>query len=269
MTKKQKIKVAVYGAAGRMGRSVVAAVSAEPDMEITGAMDMACVGMDSGELAGVGANAVMVTDSTSALLKECKPDVIVDFTIADGFGKRATEALRSGARLVVGTTGVDAATLKKIMKTADEKKIGVLIAPNFAIGAVLMMQFSEMAAKYLPDAEIIEYHHNRKLDAPSGTAMATLEKIAKGRQGAKPGADPTKLEKVKGARGGRQDEVSVHAVRLEGFLASQEVIFGGKGQTLRISHDTISRDSFMPGVVFAVRKIVKEKGYVFGLENLL
>lgn len=269
MAKKQKIRVAVYGAAGRMGRSVVAAVSAENDMEIVGAMDKACVGMDSGELAGVKKNGALITDSTASILKDCRPDVIVDFTIAEGFGERASAAIRSGSRLVVGTTGVEAATLNKIKKISDEKKVGVLIAPNFAIGAVLMMQFSEMAAKYLPDAEIIEYHHNRKLDAPSGTAMATLEKIARGRQGAKPSADPTKIEKVKGARGGRQDEVSVHAVRLEGFLASQEVIFGGMGQTLCIRHDTISRDSFMPGVVFAVRKIMNKKGYVFGLENLL
>lgn len=269
MAKKQKIKVAVYGASGRMGRSVVAAVNAESDMIIAGAMDKACVGMDSGELAGCGKNGVLITDSTSHILKEVKPDVIVDFTIAEGFGERASAAVRGGARLVVGTTGLDAATLKKIQKLSTEKKTGVLIAPNFAIGAVLMMQFAEKAAQYLPDAEIIEFHHNKKLDAPSGTAMATVGMIARGRQGAKPGADPTKIEKVKGARGGRQDDVSVHSVRLEGFLASQEVIFGGQGQTLSIRHDTISRDSFMPGVVFAVRKIMKENGFVFGLENLL
>lgn len=267
--KKKMIKVAVFGAYGRMGRSVVGAVSAEKDMKVVAAVDVVGVGLDIGDVVGIGRLGVTIQDSFQAAIKDSRPDVIVDFAIAEGFGHRAAAAIKGGCALVVGTTGVDAATLKKIQKLADEKKVGALVAPNFAIGAVLMMQFAGKAAQYLPDAEIIELHHNRKIDAPSGTAMATVEHIVAGRKGAKPCADPTKLEKLKGARGGRSGDVAVHSVRLEGFLASQEVLFGGPGQTLSIRHDTISRDSFMPGVVFAARKMVGVKKYVFGLENLL
>jgi len=264
----ERIKVAVSGAYGRMGRSVVAAVSAEKDMRVVGAVDPAGKGGDAGEAAGIGNIGVEICGSLKQVIDTAHPDVIVDFTTAEDFGKRAAVALKAGLRVVAGTTGIDSRTIKKLEKLAREKKTGILIAPNFAIGAVLMMQFAEKAAAYMPKAEIIEFHHDRKLDAPSGTAMATAEKIKAARQGKAP-ADPTKIEKLEGARGGRIGGINVHSVRLEGFLAHQEVIFGGKGQTLTIRHDTISRESFMPGVVLAVRKIIDIKELVFGLENLL
>jgi len=270
---KKNIRVAVLGAYGRMGRSVVAAVSAEKDMEVAGAVDVAGVGEDVGTVAGVGARGVLIRSSLWGKLRAeppgVIPDVIVDFTTAEGFWDRASEALASGVRLVVGTTGIDGKTLKRVEKLAEKKKLGVLVAPNFAIGAVLMMEFAAKAAAYMPDAEIIEFHHNRKLDAPSGTAMATAERIARARLGKKTAADPTKIVKLEGARGGNLGGVPVHSVRLEGFLACQEVIMGGPGQTLTIRHDTISRESFMPGVILAVRKVMKLNKMVYGLEKVI
>ncbi|HOO55935.1 MAG TPA: 4-hydroxy-tetrahydrodipicolinate reductase [bacterium] len=264
----KKIRVVVSGAYGRMGREVVRAITAENDLELVGAFDSAGVGCDTGEITGIGANGIRVDASLNSVLKNSKPDVVVDFTTADGFEKRASAIMKSGARLVTGTTGLSDATLKKLEKQAGDKKTGVVIAANFAIGAVLMMQFAEKAARYLPDCEIIELHHDKKLDAPSGTALATAEKIAAAGRSTER-KEPTKTVKLDGARGGDFKGVSVHSVRLPGYVASQEVIFGAQGQTLKIRHDTISRESFMPGVVLAVRKVMRLKKMVTGLESLL
>lgn len=265
----KKIKVIVSGACGRMGRETVRAVSAEKDLKLVGAFDAVEIGSDIGALAGIGATGVAVTDSLEKLLKDSKADVAVDFTTAEGFERRAAAILKSGCRLVTGTTGIEPAVLKRVENLAAEKKLGVLVAPNFAIGAVLMMQFAEKAAAFMPAVEIIELHHDRKLDAPSGTALATAEKINAARRGLPPRKEPTKTVKLEGARGGNLGGVSVHSVRLPGFLASQEVIFGGPGQTLNIRHDTISRECFMPGVTLAIRGVMKLKKMVVGLEHLL
>jgi 4-hydroxy-tetrahydrodipicolinate reductase len=265
----KKIRAIVCGASGRMGRETVRAIYAESDLQLAGAFDKACAGGDAGTLAGIGEIGIPVSDSLEKLLKSAKPDVAVDFTASEGFERRAAAILKSGCRLVTGTTGIEPAALKRIEKTAAEKKLGVLVAPNFAIGAVLMMQFAEKAAAFMPAAEIIELHHDRKLDAPSGTALATAEKMVAARRGLPARIDPTKTIKLAGARGGNLGGVSVHSVRLPGFLACQEVIFGGPGQTLSIRHDTINRECFMPGVVIAVRGVMKLKKMVIGLENLL
>ncbi|MFA6448035.1 MAG: 4-hydroxy-tetrahydrodipicolinate reductase [bacterium] len=266
---KNKIRVIVSGASGRMGSEAIRAVSSEKDLLLVGAFDAMGAGRDAGEVAGIGANGVIISDSMASVLKESKADVVVDFTTAEGFENRATAILKAGCRLVTGTTGIEAGAIKRIARLAAQKKLGVLIAPNFAIGAVLMMQFAEKAAAYMPDCEIVELHHNRKLDAPSGTALATAEKIAAARRGLKVGADPTKTVKLAGARGGDSEGVHVHSIRLPGFLAHQEVIFGGPGQTLTIRHDTISRECFMPGVTLAARRIITRDKLVIGLENLL
>ncbi len=266
---KNKIRVVVSGACGRMGSESVRAVSAEKDLILAGAFDAVGAGRDVGEAAGIGAAGIAVGDSLGDVLKKCAADVVVDFTTAEGFAERAEMILKAGCRLVTGTTGIDAASVRKVEKLAARKKLGVLIAPNFAIGAVLMMQFAEKAAEYMPDCEIVELHHNRKLDAPSGTALATAEKIATARSGLKTAGDPTKTVKLPGARGGDSAGVHIHSVRLPGFLAHQEVIFGGPGQTLTIRHDTISRECFMPGVVLAVRRIMKVDRLLIGLEKLL
>ena len=266
---KNKIRVIVSGAAGRMGGETVRAVSAEKDLLLAGAFDAVGAGRDAGEAAGIGNTGVIISDSLEAALKKSGADVVVDFTTAEGFGGRAAAILKAGCRLVTGTTGIEPHVIKQVERLAAQKKLGVLIAPNFAIGAVLMMQFAEKAAAYMPDCEIVELHHNRKLDAPSGTALATAEKIAAARRGLKPVPDPTKNMKLEGARGGEAGGVRIHSVRLPGFLANQEVVFGGPGQTLTIRHDTISRECFMPGVVLAVRRIMKFNRLVVGLENLL
>jgi 4-hydroxy-tetrahydrodipicolinate reductase len=268
MAKKQT-GVIVSGAYGRMGRQVVCAVTAEPDMRVAGALDMFGCGQDAGEAAGLKPLGVCITDDLKGVVRTPGAQVMVDFAVANGFWTRAKAALDAGLRLVVGTTGIASADLKKVEKLAADKKLGVIVAPNFAIGAVLMMQFAQKAAQFMPAVEIIELHHDQKRDAPSGTALYTAELIAAAKKGMPAHKDPTEVEKLKGVRGGKLADIAVHSVRLPGFLAHQEVIFGGLAQTLTIRHDTASRESFMPGVVLAVRKSLSLKGYVFGLEKVI
>ncbi|MFH1537807.1 MAG: 4-hydroxy-tetrahydrodipicolinate reductase [bacterium] len=265
----KKIRVVVSGASGRMGRQVVCAVSAEKDMRVVGGVDVVGVGRDVGKVAGIGKAGAEIAGDIKAALGSVKPDVVVDFTTAEGFEKRAGAVLDAGCRLVVGTTGIDDSTIKKLSAKAERKKLGVIIAPNFAIGAVLMMKFAREAVEFLSDVEIIELHHDKKADAPSGTALYTARLIAGAKKGKPLRKDPTKLEKLKGCRGGALGDISIHSVRLPGYLAHQEVIFGGPGQTLTIRHDTTSRESFMPGVIFAVRRVMKMDRLVAGLENLI
>jgi len=269
MAAKKTIGVIVAGAYGRMGRKVVKAVSADSALRLAGAFDAFGAGQDAGEAAGIGKTGIVITDGLKALLKTAQADVVVDFTTAEGFEARALSIIGAGLRLVVGTTGVPEAAIKKAAAAAAKKKTGVLIAPNFAIGAVLMMKFAALAAPYMPAVEIIELHHDRKLDAPSGTAIYTAQLIADAKKELPPHADPTKTFKLPGARGGKLEDIAVHSVRLPGYIASQEVIFGGMGQTLSIRHDTISRESFMPGVVLAVKRVMKLDKLVVGLENIL
>jgi 4-hydroxy-tetrahydrodipicolinate reductase len=183
-------------------------------------------------------------------------------------------ALKTGVVPIVGTTGISAEDRLQVDILCSESSTGALIAPNFALGAVLLMRFCKEAAAYFPDAEVIEMHHEKKLDAPSGTAAATAEMIAEGRKNRSPmSLPPGAFEKIAGSRGGKAaGDVPVHSVRLPGFVASELVVFGGLGQTLSIRHDTIDRSSFMPGVLLALRK-VSEFGpkacLVYGLENLM
>jgi 4-hydroxy-tetrahydrodipicolinate reductase len=196
------------------------------------------------------------------------PDVVVDFTVADAGMSSARLALKNGANLVMGTTGLTDADLAEIDEIALKYNKGAVVAANFAIGAVILMHLAKIAAKYLDNAEIIELHHDKKLDAPSGTALATARGMLKAR--GKPFTFPkTEKETLKGTRGGEMEGIAIHSVRLPGLVASQEVIFGALGQTLSIRHDTISRESFMPGVILAVKEVVKRHGLVHGLDALL
>ena len=263
------IRVAVIGAAGRMGRQTVQAVASEKDMELVGAVDVASVGEDVGILAGRGPMGVIVAQDIRAMLRASKPDVAVDFSLADGAGRRVKELLASKCRSVIGTTGISKEDLDAMKRAAQARHLGVLVAPNFAIGAVLMIKFAAEAARYMPDVEIIELHHDQKKDAPSGTALYTAERILEAKKGTRPRKDPTVTTKIPGVRGGAMGDVAIHSVRLSGFLASQEVVFGGRGQSLSIPHDTSSRDSFMPGVILAVRRIMELEGFVFGLDKIL
>jgi len=251
----ERITVAVSGASGRMGLEVVAAVRATSDLALVAEVDKG--------------------DSLADALARTQPMALVDFSVPEAVMGNIEAALAAHVVPIVGTTGLSPADIAHVRDLCRRHGHGALIAPNFAIGAVLMMQFAKMAAKHMPDAEIIEMHHEKKLDAPSGTAAKTAEMIAEGRAN----ATPTPLsfdafEKIPGSRGGKGvGDVPVHSVRLPGFVASQMVIFGGLGQTLTLRHDSIDRKSFMPGVLLAVRHapILAANGgeLVYGLEHLL
>jgi 4-hydroxy-tetrahydrodipicolinate reductase len=243
------IKVAVLGAKGRMGSEVVKAVQAAHDLELVAALDLG----DSLE--------VLVASGV---------EVVVDFTTPDSVMSNLEFLAKNNIHAVVGTTGFDEAriiVLKEMLKVSTS---GVLIAPNFAIGAVLMMEFATKAAQYFESAEIIELHHPNKVDAPSGTATRTAELMSKARKEAgltsMPDATTTSLD---GARGATVGDVPVHSVRLRGLVAHQEVILGGLGETLTIRHDSLDRAGFMPGVLLGIRKVSSHPGLTFGLENFM
>lgn len=253
-----------------MGREVIRAVKAESDMRIIGAVDIAQVGIDAGMDAGVGPLGVEISKDLKAEISNSNPDVVIDFTHPNVAMANARIILAAKVHAVIGTTGLTDKDLNEIKKLCSDNKVNCIVAPNFAIGAVLMMMFSKTAAKYMPNVEIIEMHHDKKADAPSGTALKTAELIL-GSEAAKGlvKGKPAETEKLDGARGGSLEGIHIHSVRLPGFVASQEVIFGGVGQTLKIRHDSLSRESFMPGVVMAIRKVKSIEGLVYGLENLL
>ena len=243
------IKVGVLGARGRMGSEVVKAVTEAPDLELVAALDLG--------------------DSLDSLVAN-GAQVVVDFTTPDSVMANLEFLIANNINAVIGTTGFDDARIAKIKSLLASSKSGVLIAPNFAIGAVLMMEFATKAAKYFESAEIIELHHPNKVDAPSGTAARTAELMAKSRKEAglapMPDATSTSLD---GARGATVGDIPVHSVRLRGLVAHQEVLLGGIGETLTIRHDSIDRVGFMPGVLLGVRQVVTHPGLTFGLENFM
>ena len=252
------VKVLVSGALGRMGRTVIDAVKNDSELELVGAVDIF-----EGEVDGVKVE----TDLATAL-ENHKPEVMIDFTRPDSVFKNVMTALSKKVSPVVGTTGLSEDAKNKIRAAAEENQTPAFIAPNFAIGAVLMMLLSQKVAKYLPDVEIIELHHDKKLDAPSGTAELTAKMIAEVRAEHYQG-HPEEKEKLDHARGANYEGMRIHSVRLPGFVAHQEVIFGGLGQTLTIRHDSMGRDSFMPGVLLACKKVRGLKGLTIGLDKIL
>jgi 4-hydroxy-tetrahydrodipicolinate reductase len=262
------LKILVSGAAGKMGSEVIKAVKKEKDLILVAAVDIAQVGIDAGEDAGVGPLGVEISKDLKSAIRDSKPDIAIDFTHPNIAMANAKIILESGVHAIIGTTGLSEADLAELKKLCAKNKVNCIVAPNFAIGAVLMMLFSKTAAKYMPNVEIIELHHDKKADSPSGTALKTAELILESAKGINKGK-VSEIEKLDGARGGVMNGIHIHSVRLPGFVASQEVIFGGLGQTLKIRHDSISRESFMPGVIMAVRKIKSLNGLVYGLENLL
>jgi len=259
------IKVLVSGT-GKMGRQVLESVCAEPDLEPVGVLDRV-----SGEeylSLPDGTGLVPFNTDPAALFTRTRPDVVVDFTNAEYTPQVAREALEAGARLVIGTSGLSEAFLHELGRECRQRKLGAVVAANFALGAVLMAHLAGVAARFFDHAEIIEMHHESKADAPSGTAIATARKMADGREA--PFQRPsTQRETIEGSRGGAVDDITIHSVRLPGLVAHQEVIFGGPGQTLTIRHDSISRESFMPGVMLAIRDVMGRQELVFGLEALL
>ena len=244
------INVAVLGAKGRMGAETVKAISAATDLQLVAQIDL---GDSLEQLTASGAQ------------------VVVDFTHPDAVMKNLEFAINNGIHVVVGTTGFDDAKLNLVKGWLEKNpKVGAVIAPNFGLGAVLMMQFAAKAARYFESVEIVELHHPDKADAPSGTASRTADLITQARKSASRPAMPDKTSSgLEGARGAKVGDVPVHSVRLRGLVAHQEVLLGDQGETLSIRHDSIDRSGFMPGVLLAVREVVKTPGLTFGLEHLM
>jgi len=259
------IRVVVQGALGRMGKEVVNALCQEPETEIVGATERN-VSEDFLALPDGSGSAPFSTD-LDRILTDQQPDVLVDFTIAAATMPAVRIAAKKGVNLVIGTTGLSATDLDEIDRLATANGVGAVVAPNFALGAVLMMHLANIAATYLDYAEIIELHHDRKADAPSGTALSTARAMAQAR--GRPFLQPPAPAQPAGSRGETVDGVTIHSVRLPGLMAHQEVLLGAPGQTLTIRHDSISRESFMPGVILAVKEVVKRKGLTRGLAALL
>jgi len=240
-------RVLVVGAKGRVGSLVVKGVKAATDLELAGAVDLG--------------------DDLAATLARARPQVAVEFTTPLAVFDNVSAILGAGVHAVVGTTGMDEDQLARLDALAREHDVACLVVPNFALGAVLMMRFAEQAAEFYPWVEVVERHHEKKLDAPSGTASETARRIARARKESPPAV--LEHESAPGARGGRVEEVAVHSMRLPGSIAHQEVWFGGPGETLVLRHDTIDREVFVPGVLLAVRRVDGFKGLVRGLEPLL
>lgn len=242
------IKVSVIGAAGRMGSEVCRAVEAAPGLTLVGSFDQ---GDDLGDLGGA--------------------DVVVEFSVPDASASNVAHCIDRGTHVVVGTTGWTDDKLAVVRSQLSAKpEVGVLIAPNFAIGAILMMSFAQQAAKYYESVEVVELHHPDKVDAPSGTAARTASMIARARQDAGLADVPdATTSDPGGARGARVDGIHVHALRLRGLVAHQEVLFGATGELLTLRHDSFDRVSFMPGVLEGVRKVRDHPGLTVGLENYL
>ena len=244
----KSVRVGVAGALGRMGRAVCAAVTEADDLELVGGFDRFNAGQSLAEVAALPKPAGLLYDDLAAFYDGAKPEVVVDFTVHPVTVDVAREAIVRGISPVIGATGRSAEEEAALAVLCEQRGVGGALVPNFAIGAVLMMRFAEEAAPYFPTVEIIELHHDGKIDAPSGTAKLTARRIA--------------------TAAGRA-EVPIHSVRLRGLVAHQEVLLGGDGEVLTIRHDSLSRDSFMRGVVLAVRQVRKAPGLIVGLEGLM
>jgi 4-hydroxy-tetrahydrodipicolinate reductase len=256
------IRVGVVGATGRMGREVCRAVAADPDLALVAAVSHSSPGATLADAIGLeGASADVVLVEHLDEMRVARVDVLVDFTAATYAPEHIAWGIANGVHAVVGTTGFE------IDPGWNDASVGIVVAPSFAIGAVLLMRFAEQAARLMPSAEVIELHHDGKVDAPSGTALLTARRIAAARDHSHQVSAAGEAQA--GARGADVDGVRVHSVRLPGLLAHEEVIFGGAGQTLTLRHDSTDRTSFMPGVLLAVKAIVDRPGLTLGLEPLL
>lgn len=264
----QPIKVAVAGAAGRMGREVVKMVLQDEELQLVAAVNLSDMGLDAGVLVGLPACGIALTDNLERALKETRPQVLVDFTTPQSAYQNTELAIRYGVSPIVGTTGFTQGQIEELDEQCRSRQLGGLIAPNFSIGAILMMRFAAQAAKYFPHLEIIEYHGDQKLDAPSGTAVKTAELIAENREELRQG-NPNEEETIEGSRGGYYNGFRIHSVRLPGVFAQQEVIFGSFGQTLTIRHDSYERAAYMPGVNLAIKKVLERQGMIYGFEHFM
>lgn len=251
-----------------MGKEVIKMVLEDPELLLVAAIGQSDEGVDAATIVGLPACGVRMTTDLELALVESKPQVLVDFTTPASAYDNTALAVKHGVAPVVGTTGFTPEQIELLDKQCKDKGIGGLIAPNFSIGAILMMKFAAQAAKYFPHLEIIEYHGDQKLDAPSGTAVKTAELIAMNREELRQG-NPKEEETIEGSRGGYYNGFRIHSVRLPGVFAQQEVIFGGFGQTLKIRHDSYDRAGYMPGVNLAVKKVLEYQGMIYGFDHFV
>jgi 4-hydroxy-tetrahydrodipicolinate reductase len=258
------IKVVIHGAAGRVGKVLINSLCRASEIKLVGAVDVKVTG---DKLILGDSLEIPFSTNLEQIISITNPDVIVDFTLAPATMPAVRVATKHKVNLVIGTTGLTADNLAEIDRLAKYNQVGAVVASNFAIGAVLMMYFAKMAAKYMDYAEIIELHHNQKLDAPSGTAISTAKAMASYR--GKPFSQAADEDRAYLSRGERVEGVTIHSVRLPGLMAHQEVLFGGLGQTLSIRHDTINRECYVPGVLLAIQGVVNRQGLVQGLDKLL
>jgi len=247
------IKTAVCGAMGKMGKEVCLAVENCPETMLTAKIDIA------------GENYKSIEEARAA----CDIDVLVDFTQPESIFENAKYCLNNGIKIVIGTTGLKDEQIAELKKLSKEKKTGCLIAPNFSTGAVLLMMFAKQASKYFDNAEIIELHHNQKKDAPSGTAIKTAAMMSEIKNDFTKDNCPEK-ETVKSARGANSySNIHIHSVRMPGYIASQEVIFGSSGQIMTIRHDSTDRKCYMQGVMLAIKHVFENNDFVYGLDNIM
>ena len=260
----EPIKVVVQGALGRVGREIIKTLCREPKTQIVGAVELD-VAEDSLPMPD-RYGGVPFSSDLDYILTSCQPDVLVHFTIAHATMPAVRIATKRGVNLVIGTTGLTANDIAEIDRLSLAHQVGAVVAPNFALGAVILMHLAKVAAKYFDYAEIIELHHHLKADAPSGTALSTAKAMAEAK--GKPFSVPEQ-RKASNSRGEQVEGVTIHSVRLPGLMAHQEIMLGGPGQTLSIRHDTINRECYMPGVMLAIKEVVKRKGLIYGLDTLL
>lgn len=263
-----KQRIIVNGALGKMGRTTCLAIVKEFSLELVGVVDVAANDETLFDIVSNAHKDLPLYSDLSSCLQAVEADTMVDFTNPTSVFKNAGLALDAKLNCLIGTTGLTNSEMEELKKKALAQERSIAVVPNFALGAVLMMKFAAEAASFFPNMEIIELHHDQKMDAPSGTALKTAESIAKART-----VPPSKLlqefEKIPGARGGVSQEVHIHSVRLPGLIAHQEVIAGGQGETLTIRHDSYDRISFMPGVMLALRHLREQTGLLFGLDKFL
>jgi 4-hydroxy-tetrahydrodipicolinate reductase len=260
------IRVVINGALGRMGREITKAIVHEPGLKAAGAVEKE-VAQQYLPLAEA-MELVPFSSDLGSLLRSCDADVVVDFTNAEASMAAARIAIKQKVNMVIGTTGLSEENLAEIEQLCKANGVGAVVAPNFSLGAALLMHLSRFAAKFFDHAEIIEMHHDKKADAPSGTAIATARAMAQTR-GKSFIYPEVKKEVISNARGGQMDGIAIHSLRLPGFMAGQEVIFSGAGETLSLRHNAISRECYLPGVVLAIKEVTKRKGLTYGLDALL
>jgi len=260
------IRVVVNGALGKMGTEVIEAVDSELEMKVVGAAEKEVTQQyfalpKTSEL-------VPFSSDLDSLLKKCQPDGVVDFTAAEASMAAARIALKQKVEMVIGTTGLSERDLAEISELCQAHEVGAIVAPNFSLGAALLIRLCRIAASFFNHAEIIEMHHDKKIDAPSGTALATAKAMLQAHK--KPFIYPeTEKEIISNTRGGQIDGIAIHSLRLPGFMAGQEVILSGVSETLSLRHEAINRECYMPGVILAIKEVVKHKGLIYGLDTLL